>query len=67
MKPDVTVINGGTIFLLRLHTLDAREWVDENVIGEQTMLADGLAVEHRYIADLVEGMTRDGLRLELGY
>lgn len=52
---------GDTVFLLTPITIQAREWIDENVSEERTNFGDGIAVEHRYIVDLVEGIQRDGL------
>ena len=60
---DVTVIAGGTVYLLHLHSIEAREWVEEHVSGERQMLGTGVAVEHRYVLDVVLGMRTDGLEV----
>ena len=60
---DVTVIGGGTVYLLHLHSREARDWVEQNVRGERQMLGQGLAVEHRYVLDVVLGMRADGLEV----
>lgn len=59
---DVQVENHGTIFTFALLTEAAREWVAENVGDESAQFFGGaLAVEHRFAADLAEGMIVDGL------
>lgn len=61
VQTDVTVQNGGSVFLFHLHTEAARAWVAEHVSEERTMFGDALAVEHRYAEDLAAGMVSDGL------
>ena len=60
-KPDVTVEGHGNIYLFRLHTDTAREWVNENVSEDRQMFGGALAVEHRYASELAAGMSADGL------
>ena len=62
---DVTVSGSGTIYLLHLQTLAAFAWVEDHVVGERQFLGDALAVEHRYVADIVAGMLEGGLELEV--
>ena len=62
--PDVSVENHGSLFLFRLHSEAAREWVDANVPDDAQYFGGALAVEHRYAHDLAEGMQADGLALE---
>ncbi len=59
---DFTVTDHGTIFLLRPNTPAAQAWMDEHLQAEQyQMFGTAVAVEHRYIADIVEGIQADGL------
>ncbi len=59
---DFTVTGHGTIFLLRPNTPAAQAWMDEHLQAEQyQMFGTAVAVEHRYIADIVEGIQADGL------
>jgi hypothetical protein len=60
---DVTVENHGTLFLFRLRTEAAREWVEANV-GESTFFGGALVCEHRFALSLAEGMLEDGLAVE---
>jgi hypothetical protein len=62
---DVSIIDGGSVFLFLLLTERAREWVDDYVSDDRFMLGDGLAVEHRYAPALAAGMQSDGLALDV--
>lgn len=50
-----------TVFLLTPKTDAARAWVAEHIPGDALTLGRGIAVEHRYIANIVNGIMRDGL------
>ena len=58
---DVVVSGAGTVYLFELLTDDARTWVNEHVSEEHQMFGRSLAVEHRYVGPLIEGMEGDGL------
>ena len=58
---DFTVSGGGSLYLLCPHTDAARTWLDEHVGEDAQYLGPNLAVEHRYISDIVEGARGDGL------
>jgi hypothetical protein len=63
MKLDFTVQNEGSIFLLRPITPAAKKWVNEHIgadNGFQPMWPT-VVIEHRYIADVVEGIRDDDL------
>jgi len=60
--PDFTVENHGSIFLLQPQNKQAIDWVDEH-IGQSNGFqpySPTIAVEHRYIADIVAGIRNDG-------
>lgn len=62
--PDFNVTGEGswtTVYLLTPNTPAAREWVADNLPFERTTLGASIAVEHRYIAPIVEGIMNDGL------
>jgi hypothetical protein len=61
---DVRVAGGGTVSLFLLLTAEAHLWVEEHVSEDRQMLGAGLAVEHRYAANLAAGMQADGLIVE---
>ena len=62
-KLDALVVNHGSLSLVHLHTAEARQWVEDNVLEGAQFFAGNLVVEHRYIDDLVDGMALDGLRV----
>jgi hypothetical protein len=60
---DARVENHGSLYLVRLLTPAAEEWVDEHVNDEAQFFGKALVVEPRYVENLVEGMRGDGLNL----
>lgn len=61
MTNDVTIDNHGSLFLFRLNTEAAKEFVEEYVAGDAQFFGGALSVEHRYAYDLAEGMVENGL------
>lgn len=62
-KPDVRVQYEGTLVLLHLLTDASREWVEEHVSEDRQMWGDAVAVEPRFVTDLIAGMQADGLEV----
>ncbi len=60
---DVQIENHGSVFLVRPLTNAATAWLDENIDCEAQYFGGALVVEHRYIADIAEGMRADGLEV----
>jgi len=60
---DFTVQNEGSIFLLHPHTPSAHDWVSEHIPEDAQFFGDAVVIEHRYIADIVEGVRADGLAI----
>jgi hypothetical protein len=58
---DLLVADHGSIFLLRPITTAGRDWVGEHIPGDALWFGGALAVEHRFIRDICEGATCDGL------
>lgn len=58
---DFSVSGGGTIFLLTPNTPEAEAWVEEHLPEDRQTLGKGIAVEHRYIGGIVDGIRDDGL------
>jgi len=50
-----------TVYLLHPITDAAREWVAEHLPEDAQHLGESIAVEHRYIHDIVDGARNDGL------
>ena len=61
-RTDARVENHGTIFLVRPLTESALGWLTEHTDG--TWFGNALAVEHRYVSDLVVGLRDAGFNVE---
>jgi hypothetical protein len=62
---DFTVTGGGSIYLLRPLTDAARAWVDDHIPDTAMWLGRAVAIEHRYLWPIVEGIDEAGLTLEI--
>jgi len=60
---DFHVTGGGTVYLLHPKTEAAKAWVAENIPDDAHGLGNSIAVEHRYIGDIVAGIAADGLEV----
>ncbi len=60
MTYDYHVEDHGTIFLIRPQNAAAHEHLEENVADDAIWLGNALAVEHRYIENLVLGLRDNG-------
>ena len=58
---DFCVENHGSIFLLQPLSPAANDWIQENLPEDRLTFGGAVAVEHRYIADIVRGAQHDGL------
>jgi len=63
MTTDFTIAGGGTVYLLCPNTEAAHDWIADN-IGEHQSLGKNVAVEHRYISNIVDGIRGDGLTVQ---
>ena len=63
--PDITIFHdvpNPTVYLLRGITRAGKAWIEQNLEGE-VILGGAFPVEHRYLGDIVDGATRDGLTI----
>jgi hypothetical protein len=60
-KADVCLTGNGTVYLLDWLTKQGKEWMREHLPEDALKMGDSVAVEHRYIDDIVQGMRDDGL------
>ena len=61
---DFSLSGGGTVYLLHPHNPDAAAWI-ENYLPEDAMrLGGGVAIEWRYVDDIVDGIKNCGLTVE---
>jgi hypothetical protein len=61
---DFTVRDEGSIFLLTPESEQAKAWIEENLPADRLVFAGSVVVEHRYIADIIEGIMADGMDME---
>ena len=59
--PDFTVKNEGTIYLLTPLTNFANTWVEEHISDDAQWWGRSIIVEHRFIRNILAGITYDGL------
>lgn len=53
------ITNCGSVVLFQPLTPDARSWWDDHV-QDGPVLGDAFAVEHRFAADIVDGIWQEG-------
>ena len=63
ISADFTITDGGSVCLLTPTTSAARRWLDENIGEDAIYLGHGLAVERRFIDQIIEGIVADGFRV----
>jgi len=57
---DFTFTDGGSVCLLTPATRDARRWLAENIGDGAMYLGDSLAIERRYVQEILDGIRGDG-------
>jgi len=64
-KADFTVQGnpGDTVFLLCPQSEAASAWIEEHIPEDATYLGSAVAIEHRYIQDIIQGIQSDGLEV----
>ena len=60
---DFSLSHHGSISLLHPLTFAARSWVEDHVDPDHQEWAGSVVVEPRYVADIVAGITADGLEV----
>ena len=61
---DFRVTGGGTIYLVHPLNKHAAKHLKENVQEDAQWMGDALAVEHRYIVDLIIALRQHGYEVE---
>jgi hypothetical protein len=61
---DFSMTGGGTVYLFNPLTIKAKAWLAEHCPpdGEHQYFGNSLAVEHRFVADIVAQAELDGLK-----
>ena len=62
---DVELNDQGSIWLVTPMTPEAQDWISENVQVDAQFWGASLAVEHRFIGNLVDAIINDGLRVRV--
>ncbi len=57
---DFLVNHQGIIAILTPRSEAAQDWLETNLSGRVSWQGDGVVVEHRYLADLLEGIQQGG-------
>lgn len=57
-------VTGIFVFILTPVSDTGRKWIDKRIGPDAQRWGKGIAVEHRYIEDIVEGARLDGLEVE---
>jgi hypothetical protein len=52
-----------SVFILTPQSVAAHEWADEH-LPAATEFGGGVAVEHRYVVDILDGIVDDGLAVK---
>jgi len=65
-RPDFICENHGSIFLLRPISLTAFLWIHENLPSDRQMFGNAVAVEHRCIWSILDGIQEAGLVVSRG-
>ena len=58
---DLTLGGGGTVYTLTPNTEDGRAWVADNLPADALTFGRGVAIEWRFVDDIVDGAMGDGL------
>jgi hypothetical protein len=53
--------NHGSIFLLHPLSESARSWIADNLSSDVQWFGEAVAIEHRFIRPILEGIQSDGL------
>lgn len=58
---DFTIENCASVILLRPLTPAAKQWLTDHMPDDAQYFGDAVAIEPRYLEDVVDGLTNDGL------
>ncbi len=59
--PDFIVFGGGTVYMLLPKTAAAKDWVDDNLSSDRQTLGRAIAIEHRFLNPILDGINDAGL------
>lgn len=65
MSSDFRLDNHGSIAILHPATKAAAQWIHEHIPDDAMRFGThGVVIEHRFVADIVEGVQSDGLTVD---
>jgi hypothetical protein len=62
--PDLLVQGEGTVYLIHAVSPAGHAWIENHIASDAPSLGDAVAVEHRFIADIVLAAIREGLEVK---
>lgn len=62
---DLVFHNHGSVWLMEPRTPAADAWITDNIPEDAPMLGNNIAIETRYVPDVVMGAIKDGLSVDL--
>jgi dipeptidase len=60
-KPDLVFADHGSIWLMTFGTPAGQEWIADHMPDHAQRLGNAIAIEFRYVADIIVGAQGDGL------
>lgn len=63
LQKDFLLANHGTVSMLTPISLEAQQWADAHLPADAQRMGGAVAIEHRYVGDIVEGILADGLEV----
>lgn len=64
MNTDFLLIDHGSIVVLTPQTYLAKVWVDEHIPYDAQWIGRGVAIEPRYVDDIINGVVADHLEIK---
>lgn len=61
--PDFIFSNHGSVCLLAPMSGAAKNWLDEHIGGDALYLGRSLAIEPRYVEDILDGIAAEGMEV----
>ena len=62
-QTDFTLIDHGSIAILKPESDDAKNWVDDYIDENAQWFANGIVIEHHYVHAIVEGIFETGMTI----
>lgn len=63
MAADFLFVDHGTVGVLTPLSDAGRDWADENLPEDALTFGRGIAIDHRCVAPILEGIVNDGLEI----